>query len=139
MPNTIADEHAEFTWPVRVYYEDTDSGGVVYYANYLRYMERARTEWLRALGVEHETLRVESGLQFVIAEVNLRYARPAKLDDQLSVGVKIAGFGRASLTLDQTVRRADGVLCNARVRVACVDVQRFRPCPLPKQIFRRLT
>ncbi len=139
MQATDLDEQTEFTWPVRVYYEDTDSGGVVYYANYLRFMERARTEWLREFGIEHHRLRADHGLQFVIGEVNLRYIRPAKLDDQLLVSVKIIRFGRASLTLEQMVSRADDILCEGQVRVACVDVRGFQLRRLPRQIFRRET
>ena len=97
----------DFQWPVRVYYEDTDSGGVVYYANYLRFMERARTEWLRALGFEQDILIRDEGIIFAVRSASLEYLRPARFNDQLLVGVRLAESRRASLSFEQAVTRAD--------------------------------
>ena len=128
-----------FVWPVRVYWEDTDAGGVVFYANYLKYFERARTEWLRALGVSQERLRLETGLLFVVADTAVRYRQPARLDDALEVTVELRSPpGRASLQLDQQVRRGATVLAEGRIRVGCVDATRFAPCRLPDDLIDRL-
>ena len=96
-------EAAPFVWPVRVYWEDTDAGGIVYYANYLKFMERARTEWLRAIGVDQVKLKDEHGLMFVVVDVEAHYRKPARYDDQLQVTCKVSETSRASLTLDQEV------------------------------------
>lgn len=123
---------AEFSWPVRVYYEDTDVSGVVYHANYLRWFERARTEWLRARGLGQEALRVEHGIAFTVAGLEIAYLRPARLDDELEVVTVIEQAKRASLVFAQTLRAPDGApLAQARVRVGCVDAANFRPCALP--------
>jgi acyl-CoA thioester hydrolase len=124
----------EFRWPVRVYYEDTDAGGVVYYANYLRFFERCRTEWLRALGIDQATLARQEGLCFVVAEIEVKYLAPARLDDELTVEARVAQFGRCSLVFEQAAKRHDEVLARARVRVACVDSQRRAPARLPQSI-----
>ncbi len=126
----------EFRYPVRVYYEDTDAGGVVYYANYLKFMERARTEWLRSLGVEQDALRRETGAAFVVRRVAVDYHRPARLDDALWVTAAITGERRASLEFEQAVCRgpeaAPEVLCRGRVTIACVDLESLRPRPFPQ-------
>ena len=119
---------------VRVYWEDTDAGGVVFYANYLKFFERARTEWLRALGVEQTTLKAETGAIFVVAEVNLRYLAAARLDDLLTITVKLLDQGAASLELEQQAWRGDTLLAEGRVRVGCVDSTTLRPRRMPKQI-----
>ncbi|HET7371129.1 MAG TPA: tol-pal system-associated acyl-CoA thioesterase [Gammaproteobacteria bacterium] len=125
----------EFTWPVRIYYEDTDAGGVVYYANYLKFMERARTEWLRSLGIEQHELAAERGIAFVVTEANARYRRPARLDDKLSVGVRIESVRGARITFRQDIRRDDGeLLCAGRIGVACLDLNSFRPRSVPDDI-----
>lgn len=125
------DDARTFWWPVRVYYEDTDAGGIVYNANYLRFMERARTEWLRASGFEHDALR-EQGLQMIISRADIRFRAPARLDDQLQVGVQVTRLRRASLGLYQPILAADHrLLCEADVTAACVDVATLRPRPLP--------
>lgn len=129
----------EFSWPVRVYYEDTDAGGVVYYANYLRFMERARTEYLRRLGFEQDRLADESGLLFAVRAVTIDYRRPARFNDALEVATRVSAVGRASVRFEQSVRRPgpDGVtalLCEATVQVACLDRESFRPRPLPPAI-----
>lgn len=131
-----------FTWPARVYYEDTDATGVVYHANYLRYFERARTEWLRALGVSQQELRAASGVVFTLANLEVDYLRPARLDDDLVVTVAIAHLRRASLTFMQTVllkNEPDAPLARASARVACVDQNSFRPCPLPDDFVRKVS
>src|SRR5512146_1645999 len=102
-----------FSWPVRVYYEDTDTGGVVYYANYLKFFERARTEWLRAAGFGQQALANEQGLQFVVARIECDYRRPARLDDAVDIDLRVVQAGRASVVFEQTARRGDDVLAVA--------------------------
>jgi acyl-CoA thioester hydrolase len=123
---------------VRVYWEDTDAGGVVFYANYLKFFERARTEWLRALGVEQTTLKAETGAIFVVAEVQLRYLAAARLDDLLTITVKVLDQGAASLELEQQAWRGDTLLAEGRVRVGCVDGASLRPRRMPKQVLDAL-
>lgn len=127
-----------FTWPVRIYYEDTDVSGVVYHANYLRYFERARTEWLRAQGLSQEILRTEHGIAFTVANMQIDFLLPARLDEQLNVTVEQTSRKRASLIFSQTLCRADApekVLARATARVGCVDVASFRPRALPEGLF----
>ena len=125
-----------FRWRIRVYWEDTDAGGVVYHAGYLRFLERARTEWMRAAAMGQDALRTLHGIVFVVRELSIAYDKPARLDDELAVGVCIARSRSASLDLDQTiVRAADAVvLARASVRVACVDANTFRPCRIPPDV-----
>lgn len=120
-----------FVWSVRVYYEDTDSGGVVYYANYLRFMERARTEWLRALGFEQTALTRDNGVVFVVRKVSVEYWQPAVFNDLLAVTVHHAEIGRARITFRQTVERGATVLASGRVDVACVNTVSFKPARIP--------
>ncbi len=120
-----------FTWTVRVYYEDTDTGGVVYYANYLKFFERARTEWLRAAGFGQQKLAVEQGLQFVVARIECDYKRPARLDDVIQIDVRVVQAGRASVVFEQTARRGDEVLALARIRAGCVDTKTLAPKAMP--------
>ena len=127
-----------FSISVRVYYEDTDAGGVVYYANYLRFMERARTEWLRHLGFEQDELARDPGVLFAVRTANLEFLKPARFDDLLEVTAEVRERGRASLTFAQHVRRDDDVLCAGEVRVACLQAQSFSPCPIPPAILSRL-
>lgn len=130
-----------FSWTVRVYYEDTDTGGVVYYANYLKFFERARTEWLRAAGFEQRRLFDEFGLQFVVARIECDYRLPARLDDLLHIDVRVARAGRVFILFEQTARRADVVLATARVKAGCIDASRFVPAPMPAALvdaFRHL-
>jgi acyl-CoA thioester hydrolase len=117
----------EFIWPVRVYYEDTDHGGVVFYANYLKFMERARTEWLRSLGFEQDRLIDEERLIFAVRSVQLNYHRPARFNDSLEVSARVIKYGRASIDFEQQVRRAEEVLCEGVVRLAALDATSFRP------------
>lgn len=130
---------AEFTWPVTVYYEDTDAGGVVYYANYLKFMERARSEWLRALGFEQDQLARDEHIIFAVRHVSVDYLKPARFNERLRVGVRLAGRGPASLALEQSVANAAGtVICRGRVRIACLDARSFRPRPIPDPILAEL-
>ena len=120
-----------FTWTVRVYYEDTDTGGVVYYANYLKFFERARTEWLRAAGFGQQALAAEQGLQFVVARIECDYRRPARLDDVIQLDVRVVQAGRVSVVFEQTARRGEEVLATARVRAGCVDTKTLAPKTMP--------
>lgn len=132
---------AEFVWPVRVYWEDTDAGGVVYYANYLKFLERARTEWLRALGVEQQPLKEQQGILLVISRIEADYKRSARYGDQLKVTSSISERGRVSLTFKQCVWRNEvggELLLEGLARVACVDAETFRPRALPDVITSRL-
>jgi len=128
----------EFIWPVRVYYEDTDHGGVVFYANYLKFMERARTEWLRSLGFEQDRMIEEEGLIFAVRSVELNYHRPARFNDLLDVTARVTKYGRASIDFAQQVRRGEEVLCEGTVRLATLDAATFRPKPANKQLIQRL-
>ena len=127
-----------FAHPVRVYWEDTDAGGVVFYANYLKFFERARTEWLRVAGFGQEQLRGELGVMFVVAETALQYRRPARLDDELSITVESAPPRGATLTLAQSVSRAGERLVDSRITIACVDAGTLRPRRIPKPILEAL-
>lgn len=143
--NTIATP-GQFTWPVRVYWEDTDAGGIVFYANYLKFFERARTEWLRALGVEQQSLRDTVGGMFVVTATQVKYHRPARLDDLLLVTARVQEAGRASLTIEQTARlQAPGahgnspLLCEGSIRIGWVDAATMRPQRIPPAIIHALT
>lgn len=140
---TLAESHLDqlsdvFVWPVRVYWEDTDAGGVVYYANYLKFLERARTEWLRALGIGQGELAERDGVVFVVRHVAADFLRPARYDDLLQVRCRVEELGGASLTLEQTVTRGEEVLLTARVRLACVGAASFRPAKIPPHVMERL-
>jgi acyl-CoA thioester hydrolase len=123
-----------FSIPVRVYYEDTDMAGIVYYAGYLRFLERGRTEWLRALGVEQFQLAQETGIAFAVRSLNIEYLKPARLDDMLSVITEVESPGRAQVVLRQRVERGSEVLVEASVRVACIDTRKMKPVALPGEI-----
>jgi acyl-CoA thioester hydrolase len=124
---------AEFIWNVRVYYEDTDAGGIVYYANYLKFFERARTEWLRALNVNQHTLLQEHDAMFVVKSVNAEYHAPAKLDDVLKLTLSIEKQGRASISFIQEAWHGEQLLNTARVKVGCVDSS-LRPRAVPSVV-----
>jgi acyl-CoA thioester hydrolase len=130
---------SRFSWPARVYWEDTDGGGVVYYANYLRFLERARTEWLRSLGFSQTALAKDPGILFVVASLSIDYKRPARLDDALIITCDAEREGAACLRFMQTIRRGDEVLVEATVRVACLDAQRFRPTRIPAAILEAVS
>jgi acyl-CoA thioester hydrolase len=147
-----------FVWPIRTYWEDTDAGGIVYYANYMKFMERARTEWLRALGIDQVRLKEEHGLMFVVVDVEAHYRKPARYGDQLQVTCTVREATRASITLDQEVYRAaqgdanaagaggagaadafgGELLLDGRVRAACLDAQTYRPRPLPPELWTQI-
>ena len=130
-----------FSWPLRVYYEDTDLSGVVYHANYLRFFERARTEWLRALGCSQELLRHESAIVFTVSHMDVSFRSPARLDDELDATVVVTELRRASLVLSQELRLRTApqrLLATARVRIASVDAATFRPTALPAAIGARV-
>ena len=130
-----------FTFPVRVYWEDTDAGGVVYYASYLRFLERARSEWLRTLGIDQARLLRDERLQFVVVEANIRYHRPAKFDDELLVSAALDSLRGASVTFAQEIRRggeAGELLVSATVRAACLASDTLKPRPLPQTLASQL-
>jgi acyl-CoA thioester hydrolase len=138
VPTTELDP-ALFRFPLRVYWEDTDAGGVVFYANYLKFFERARTEWLRSLGHEQERLRAQTGIVFIVTDTNLHYLRPARLDDLLAVTVHVEHAGRAQMTIAQQAWRQQSpagheLLARGTIRIACVDAGTFRPQRIPTAI-----
>lgn len=127
-----------FSLPVRVYYEDTDAAGLVYYANYLRFCERARTEWLRSLAFSQQRLMDDEGIAFVVRSVEARYRAPARLDDLLAVVSRISRLGGASLEFDQKIYRKEELIFDARITIACIDIAGQRPAPLPPALRIRL-
>jgi len=136
---------SRFTWPVRVYWEDTDAGGIVFYANYLKFFERARTEWLRALGIEQQRLRETVGGMFVVTATQVKYHRPARLDDVLWVSARVLESGRASLTIEQAARLQTSnpggdtpLLCEGNIRIGWVDASTLRPQRIPSAILDAL-
>lgn len=120
-----------FTWTVRVYYEDTDAGGIVYYANYLKFFERARTEWLRALGIHQQALLDAEGAAFVVRSASVDYVSAARLDDELTLTLSVEKLGRASVQFAQQAWRGDTLLSSATVKVGCVDAATMRPRAVP--------
>ena len=122
------------TLTLRVYWEDTDAGGLVYYANYLKFFERARTEWLRALGIEQQALKEQTGAMFVVADVQVRYLVPARLDDLLRVTVKVLANRHASIQIEQQAWRGETLLAEGSVRVGCVDANTLRPRRMPAAV-----
>lgn len=129
------DIYRSFTWQTRVYWEDTDAGGVVYHAAYLCFLERARTEWLRAVGIHQQALREKSDRLFAIRSAALDFHRPARLDDLLEVTATISELRRASLVFRQRILRDGELLVSAEVRAACLSASGFRPCPIPDGLF----
>ncbi len=136
----MAENRGEFCWPVRVYYEDTDSGGVVYYANYLKFFERARTEMLRSFGFQQDRLKQEQGLIFAVHSVAIKYEKPAVFNDELMTSTTITSLRRASLGFGQTIyRQSDQLqLCTANIVVACLDAERFSAQAIPQDILAKL-
>lgn len=122
----------------RVYYEDTDAGGVVYYANYLKFLERARTEFLRELGFQQQQLLEETGLAFAVRSLTAEYLKPARLDDLLQIETVIKVLGRAQVTFAQSIRRGDDLLLTATVRVACLELAKGKPAAMPKALHEQL-
>ena len=131
-------DKAVFQWPVRVYWEDTDAGGIVFYANYLKFFERARTEWLRALGIEQQQLKVATGGMFVVVETCVRYVRPARLDDELIVTASVEQNGRASLTIFQQVLLQKTLVCEGTIRIGWVNASSMQAARIPQTIAESL-
>lgn len=129
----------EFSWPVRVYYEDTDAGGVVFYANYLKFFERARTEMLRSYGFEQDQLIANDNVIFVVRSVSIDYLKPARFNEQILVSAKIIENKKTSLTFEQSITRQHDVLCSGNVRIACLDAQSMKPKLIPIAILEQLT
>lgn len=127
-----------FSWPVRVYYEDTDSGGVVFYANYLKFFERARTEWLRTLGLESSALLEQYGALFVVKASNVEYHASARLDDELRVSSAVEKTGRASVVFYQEVRCGERLMTSAHITVCWVDQKSWRPVAVPGPVLELL-
>lgn len=127
-----------FVWPIRVYYEDTDGGGVVYHSNYLNFMERARTEWLRSLGFHQTELRDRLGILFVVRDIKLRYRKPACFDDALEVRTELVGTGRSLLQFRQVIVRDSETLTESDVEVVCIDAARFKPVTIPSVVREKI-
>jgi len=133
----------EFQWPIRVYWEDTDAGGIVFYANYLKFFERARTEWLRALGIGQQALRDATGGMFVVTDTQLKYNLPARLDDELLVTADLIESGRASLTIGQRAVKINSnsgitLLCQGTIRIGWVDATTMKPQRIPQAVLEAL-
>jgi acyl-CoA thioester hydrolase len=124
-----------FSIPCRIYWEDTDAGGVVYYANYLKFLERCRTDWLRALGIDQNRLRAERQLQFAVVSITVDFLRPAILNDEILVTAELERLSGATIVFKQTILRADVQLIDASVRAACLDSGTLKPRPIPKDLF----
>ncbi|WP_044490362.1 tol-pal system-associated acyl-CoA thioesterase [Burkholderia pseudomallei] len=137
-PSRQPDAAPDFAWPVRVYYEDTDAGGVVYYANYLKFFERARTEWLRACGIDQSRIADETGAIFIVRHAALDYRALARLDDALQIVCRIARIGRASVEFEQQAWRGNTLLVAADIRIGCVDRSAFKPTAIPPPVFAAL-
>ena len=135
--------HHDYSWTIRVYYEDTDTGGVVFYANYLKFFERARTEWLRAAGVSQRALTESHGVMFVVKSTAVDYHAPAKLDDELKLTVVVERLGRASVQFIQEAWRTTSgemeLLTTGRIKVGCVDTMHFRPSAIPDEVVAKIT
>lgn len=133
---------SNFTWTVRVYYEDTDAGGVVFYANYLKFFERARTEWLRTAGIGQQSMTEEHQLMFIVKSTSVDYHAPARLDNELKLTVVVERMGRASVQFIQEAWRIDGeeqkLLATGRIKVGCVDTRDFRPSAIPHDVLTRI-
>ncbi len=127
-------EHQVFNWPVRVYFQDTDAGGVVYHASYVNFMERARTEWLRTHGYSNAGLMTAFGVMFVVRSIKLEYLRPALLDDMLDVTAQVHEIGRSRLNMRQSVRRGDEVMTTGEVNLVCVSRETFKPVSVPEAL-----
>ena len=129
---------AQFKSSVRIYYEDTDAQGVVYYANYLKFMERCRTDWLRHIGCDIDVVNRHFGIIFAVRSTRIEYFRPARLSDVLTVTVEIQELKKASIRLEQHVYRDTECLCQSTIRLACLDATRFEPVPLPEPILTEI-
>ncbi len=131
---------SEFRWPIRVYYEDTDSGGIVYHANYIKFMERARTEWLRTLGFEQDQIVREHGIGFVVRSAKVDFLRPARFNDQLLATCEVMRCGWASVEFRQDLLDGAGQrLCSGEIRVGSVNLKRMQPQRMPEEIYQRIS
>lgn len=129
---------AQFSWPIRIYYEDTDAGGIVYYANYLKFFERARTEWLRHAGINQQLMAEQQKAMFVVKSTSMDYHSPAKLDDQLRITVVVEKLGKASILFTQEGWRGDQRLVSGSIKVGCVDCELVRPCAIPPNVVQQV-
>ena len=146
----MSSQQKEFSWSVRVYYEDTDSGGVVYYANYLKFMERARSELLRSIGYEQDQLQQELGIIFAVHNVNIQYKKPARFNDELTVVTSITSLGKASIHFKQSVYLQSSshveseingsavLLSVAEIKIACLNAEKFTPQSIPASIIKKI-
>ncbi len=138
----MASVGATFSWPLRVYWEDTDAGGIVFYANYLKFFERSRTEWLRSLGIEQQKLKDSTGGMFIVSDTSVRYLRPARLDDELLVTSRLLELGRASITISQQALLKSGqdtsLLCEGTIRIGWVSATTLQPTRIPASIIDSL-
>jgi len=130
----MSEPHKIFSWPVRVYFQDTDAGGVVYHANYVNFMERARTEWLRSFGYSNAAMMKELGVMFVVRSLTVDYLKPAALDDLLTLTTQIKDLGRSRVTLLQTASREDELLTEGEVHLVCVGAETFKPVSVPDML-----
>lgn len=138
MARVTAATEALHHWPVRVYYEDTDSGGVVYHSNYMNFMERARTEWLRTLGFEQTDVKDVLNVVIVVHSMQIDFKKPAKFNDLLTVTSQLVKIGRSSFSFEQKIIRKDQLLVQAQVKLACVSTQTFKPVAIPKPILLKM-
>jgi len=127
-----------FHWPVRVYYEDTDAGGVVFYANYLKFFERARTEMLRDMGFEQDQLIAEQNIIFVVRAVQVDYLTPARFNESLDVSAEVTQAKKVSLNFEQTITRNGEMLCKGNIRIACLDAKTMKPKAIPENLLEKL-
>jgi acyl-CoA thioester hydrolase len=125
-----------FLWPIRVYYEDTDAGGVVFHANYLKFFERARTEMLRAMGYEQDKLIATAGILFAVRSVQVDYLSPARFNELITVSAAVSEAKKASLIFEQVITRGEAILCKGNIRIACVDAATLRPKAIPEHLIR---
>lgn len=138
-PTSHRGEQLSFDWPIRVYYEDTDAGGIVFFANYLKFFERARTEWLRACGIDQRQLAEENGVLFIVSATAVKYHAPARLDDMLTIASRIERLRQASVEFVQEAWRGNVMLAAGTIRVGCVDRATLRPVVLPVSVVDALS
>ncbi|MGZ5031778.1 MAG: tol-pal system-associated acyl-CoA thioesterase [Usitatibacter sp.] len=135
---TLQPELFVYSFPVRVYFENTDAGGVVYHGEYLKFLERARTEWLRHLGFDHQALARNHRIVFVVTAATIDFAKPARLDDNVAVSVRLESLGKVRCVFAQEIRRDDEVLVKAKITVACVTGESFKPTEIPEALKRKM-
>ena len=135
---TLQPELFAYSFPVRVYFENTDAGGVVYHGEYLKFLERARTEWLRHLGFDHQWLARNHRVVFIVTAIAIDFHKPARLDDTLAVSVQLESLGKARCVFAQEIRREDDLLVKAKVTVACVTGDQFKPVEVPEPLRRKM-